>query len=140
MKLIFMLLLLVAVSFPQGNAQGIKTPVGIELSWTRYTGTDVAYYSVVSVQGQDTTLFPFNTGSHPDSVWYLNEQISDWWLLSTWKTYCLVRPYLGFAGTSYLRLGVYYISNAGEKSTITCIPKVIVIKTPVPVPIGVRAR
>lgn len=127
-------LLIVLFSFPlfaQNNLL-FKPLFALKFTWSPINEPGVFQYGVFYVQGTDTTLFPFNTGTNPDSLWYENEPVSDWMYAATYDRYFYVEPKKS-AGTfevTYLRLGVCAINSAGQYGLIQCIPKVIRLKTP----------
>jgi hypothetical protein len=126
--IIFIFIFSQAKIFPQSN---VITKPGqvIKLIWDASTEPDVWQYAIFYCQGADTSLFPFNTGTDPDSLWNGNEPVSDWSLGTIYDLKFFVEP-KKMQGTTYLRLGVSGINQAGELGIIQCIPKVITIKRP----------
>jgi len=118
------------VSFPQSNVM-TKPGQVIKLTWTP-SEPDVFQYAVFYCQGVDTTQFPFNTGTDPDSLWSGNEPVSDWTWATVYDRKFALEPQK-VAGITYLRLGVSAINQAGQYGLIKCIPKVITIKKPLSV-------
>jgi hypothetical protein len=127
-KTIILFICFIVTGFSQSNVI-VKPGQIINLHWNLSTEADVFQYAVFYVQGADTSLFPFNTGTDPDSLWSGNEPVTDWSYAYVWNNdfYLKVKT---MPGISYLRLGVSGINMAGQYSKIVCIPKVISVKKP----------
>jgi len=130
-KFFVLIVLFSAVVFSQNNLL-IRPNYAIKFTWSPINEPGVYQYGVFYVQGSDTSLFPFNTGTNPDSLWYENEPVSDWLFASTYDRYFYVEPKknAGALEVTYLRLGVCAISQSGQYGLIKCYPKVIRVKTP----------
>lgn len=113
--------------FPQSNVISKPGQV-IKLTWNHSIEPDVWQYAIFYCQGADTSVFPFNTGTDPDSLW-MDEPIHNWSFASVYDVKYFHEP-SKMAGTTYLRLGVAGINQAGQLGLIQCIPKVIRVKKP----------
>lgn len=122
-----LMLLFTSQSFSQTNLISKPGQV-IKLTWGASTEPDVWQYAIFYCQGSDTTLFPIKTGVDPDTLWK-SEPISNWQYATIYDLKFCLEPKL-MTGTTYLRLGVSAINQAGKYGLIKCIPKVIRIKKP----------
>ena len=127
MKKFFIFLILTGMVFAQSNLRSKPEEV-ITVRWDGTGESDVLWYAVFYCQGADTTLFPFNTGTDPDSLW-MNEEIVNWSFARTVNDYYCHIPN-DMVGITYLRIGVAGINAAGKVGVIRCLPKVIRIKRP----------
>jgi hypothetical protein len=122
-----LILLFTNASFPQSNVITKPSQV-IKLTWQPSIEPDVYQYAIFWCQGADTSLFPFNTGTDPDSLW-MNEPISNWSFARVYDRKFHYEPAI-MPGITYVRLGVAGINLAGKLGLIQCISKVIRVKTP----------
>ena len=125
--LLALIMLFSSVTFPQSNLI-VKPAQVIKLTWNTSSEADVYQYAVFYCQGVDTSLFPFNTGTDPDSLW-MNEPISNWSFARVYDKKFHYEPAV-IPGITYVRLGVAGINLAGKLGLIQCISKVIKVKTP----------
>ena len=122
-----LIMLFTNASFPQSNIITKPAQV-IKLTWTPSSDNDVWQYGIFFCQGADTNLFPIKNNVEPDSLWK-SEPISNWNYSTVYDNRFAYEPRL-FPYTTYIRLGVSAINQAGKFGTIRCISKVIKISKP----------